>query len=128
MKNIGKYLRDSRRKRNESQAVIAGRAGISQQLVSRVEGGRGSIEQVLTLCRAIGIPVEFRIGRRKVPLVHALDPEERREIEANIDWFSRLSPGDRLRAARLHLMAIERLRKAAAADARRREDGGSHGS
>ncbi len=59
------------------------------------------------------MPLGLQIAGRTVTLVHAIDPEERREIEANIEWYSRLKPADRLRVAARNLDATERLRKAA---------------
>jgi len=107
-------IRTVRRQRHESQSRVAQRLGVSQQVVSQVERGKGSIEQLAKLCRGLGIPLELRIGRQARTLVHPLDPDERQEIEANIAWFSRLEPADRLQAIREHVRAVAVLRKAAA--------------
>jgi transcriptional regulator with XRE-family HTH domain len=94
---------------------VAARLGVSQQLLSKVERGQGSLDQVLKVCLALGVPAELRIQGEVFPLVHAIDHRERQEIDSNLEWFSRLSPGDRLRAARRHFLSLMKLREAAAA-------------
>ena len=111
--SVPEVLRKHRRQRRESQAQVAQRLGTSQQLVSRIEQGGGSLEQVLRLCRATGLEFTMEIGGRRLTLVHPLDPEERKEIEANIDWFARIEPASRLRVIARHVDASSRLKKAA---------------
>jgi len=114
-KEIGSLLRRRRRARGESQAEVAARLGASQQLVSDIERGRTGIDAMLEACRALGIGASVRIGDESFTLVHEMDPRERREIEANLDWFSRLSPAERLRTMHRHRLALLKLRAAAAA-------------
>ncbi len=125
-KMIAARLRKIRRDRGESQGEVAARLGISQQLLSRIERGETALEHLLGECRALGVAAEIRIGDEVFPWVHAMDPRERCEIEANLDWFSRLSPGDRLRAMRrqyLDLMKLQRVATAQSAQASRRGRG-----
>ncbi len=68
---------------------------------------------MVSACRALGVSVEIRIQGKVIPLVHAIDPLERREIEANLDWFSHLSPLDRLRTMRRQYFGLMKLRQAA---------------
>ncbi len=111
---IKKLLKRARRARGETQAQVARRLGISQQLVSHLERGEGSIEQLAKLCRGLGVPLSLHAGDEIITLVHPIDPDERSEIDANISWFSRLAPAARLRTIRRHVEALERLRAAAA--------------
>ncbi len=113
-KEIRRVLKEARRARGETQAQVARRLGISQQLVSYLERGEGSVEQFAKLCRGLGVPLSLRAGDETITLVHPIDPEERREIDENIAWFSRLAPAARLRTIRRHVKALERLRTAAA--------------
>jgi len=110
---IGSLLRTARRERKETQAAFARRLGLSQQLVSRAERGECSLSTLIRLSGGLGLPLSLQIADRTVTLVHALDPGERREIEANIEWYSRLKPADRLRVAARNFKATERLRRAA---------------
>ncbi len=112
-KEIQRVLKEARRARGETQAQVARRLGISQQLVSYLERGEGSVEQFAKLCRGLGVPLSLHAGDETITLVHPIDPEERREIDENIAWFSRLAPAERLRTIRRHVKALERLRGAA---------------
>jgi transcriptional regulator with XRE-family HTH domain len=114
-KEMGRQFRRIRRSRGESQAEVAARLGASQQLVSAIERGRSTIDHMMQACRALGIAGEIRIGDEVFPVAHAMDPRERREIEANLDWFSRLSPGDRLRTMHRQYLVLMKLRANAAA-------------
>jgi transcriptional regulator with XRE-family HTH domain len=125
---IASILRRARRERREKQADVARRAGISQQIVSRIERGEGGLEGLVLLARAIGLEVELRVGSLSLPLAHGIDPEERREIDANIAWFSRLPPAKRLRTIRLHAASLDRLRKAARAPDPGRDERGERGA
>jgi transcriptional regulator with XRE-family HTH domain len=109
---ISKRIRQARRRQGATQAQLAERLGVTQQLVSSVERGRGGLKQVVHVCRGLGLPLRIQVGDASIVLAHALDPEERKEIEANIDWFSGLPAGKRLRTVRLHVEAAERLRRA----------------
>lgn len=110
MKNrLAELLREARKARGETQAAVADRLGMSQQLLSRIERGEASLEKILGLCRGLGLEVTLCLGRRAMTLVHPIDPDERREIEANIAWFSRLKPEERLRTAARNLRAAQRL-------------------
>ena len=111
---IQRVLKRARRARGETQAQVARRLGVSQQLVSHLERGEGSIEQLAKLCRGLGVPLSLHAGDETITLAHPIDPEERREIDENIAWFSRLGPAERLRTIRRHVKALERLRAAAA--------------
>ena len=115
-KVMRRVLKEARRARGETQAQVARRLGISQQLVSYLERGEGSVEQFAKLCRGLGVPLSLHAGDETITLVHPIDPEERREIDENIAWFSRLAPAARLRTIRRHVKALERLRAAAAAN------------
>ena len=108
-KEIARILQEARERRRESQAQLADRLGVTRQLLSRIERGQGSLEKVADLCRALGLRVALEIGNRSVVLVHPIDPEERKEIEANLDWFSRLSPERRLTVAAEHARAARAL-------------------
>ena len=108
---IGSILRQARRRRGLSQAEVAEALGVAQQQVSSVERGHGGIEQVAKVCRALGLHLALEIDGRRVTIVHPIDPAERAAIEANIDWFSRLSPARRLRAIAGHVEASRRLRE-----------------
>jgi transcriptional regulator with XRE-family HTH domain len=112
-KHVLEALRRHRRLRGDSQARVAERLGTSQQIVSRIERGQASIEQVAKLCRAVGLRLALEIGETRVTLAHPIDPEERRQIEANIDWFQRNEPGKRLRVMARHVEAALRLQRAA---------------
>ncbi len=107
---IQRVIGGARSKRGETQAQVADRLGVSQQLISRLERGRGNLHQLMRLCRGLGVRLSLQVGEETVTLVHPIDPEERQEIEANIAWFSRLAPADRLRTIRRHVAALERLR------------------
>lgn len=72
------------------------------------------MEQLAKLCRGLGVRLELRVGSETITLVHPIDPEERKEIEENIAWFSRLPPAERLRTIRKHLESAQRLQAAAA--------------
>ena len=74
-KAIADILRRARRERRESQRDIAERLSCSQQMVSRLERGTGSLDRALDLCRALAIPVRLEIGGEVFPLVHPIDPE-----------------------------------------------------
>ena len=52
---IGKHVRTYRRERQMTQEVLAERAGISKQFLSRLELGKGipSVETLLSLCEAL---------------------------------------------------------------------------
>ena len=110
---IFKALREARRRRGESQAELAARLGTSQQTVSRWEKGDGSIDEIVGLCRALGVGARFEVGDARFVLVHEMDPEERKEIEANIDWFQRLSPDRRLEVIADHVRELRELQTAA---------------
>ena len=112
-RKLQEALRRHRRLRGDSQARVAERLGASQQLVSRIERGQASLEQVAKLCKAIGLRLALEIGETRVILAHPIDPEERRQIEANIDWFQRIEPGRRLRVIARHVKAALRLQRAA---------------
>jgi transcriptional regulator with XRE-family HTH domain len=111
-KEIARILKEAREERGESQAQLAERLGVTQQLVSRIERGQGSLEKVADLCRALGLRLALQIGGRSVVLVHPIHPEERKEIEENIDWYERLSPVDRLRVNARNYEDLELLMKA----------------
>lgn len=110
--NVSKILRQARLKRGESQAKVAQRLGVSQQLVSRIERRGGSLRQIALLSRGLGLHLAVQIGDQTVTLVHPIDPDERKEIEANIAWFSRLAPVDRLRVSAIHFQAAQVLQEA----------------
>jgi transcriptional regulator with XRE-family HTH domain len=112
-KGLQEALRKHRRLRGDSQARVAERLGASQQIVSRIERGQASLEQVVKLCKAMGLRLAIEIGETRLTLVHPIDPEERRQIEANIDWFQRIEPGRRLRVIARHVKAALRLQRAA---------------
>ena len=111
-KDTGRVLKEARRARGETQAQVARRLEISQQLVSHLERGQGSVEQFAKLCRGLGVSLSLHVGEETITLVHSIDPEERKEIDENIAWFSRLAPAERLRTIRRHVKALERLRAA----------------
>ena len=108
---FSRLIRQKRRRRHETQGDVAARLDVSQQLVSRMEAGRCNWEQFVQLARALGLGLEIRLGGQAERVVYPLDPRERREIEANIDWLSRLPPVERLRTIALHVDAANRLRK-----------------
>ncbi len=110
---IASQIRAHRKRRRESQGRVASRLGTTQQVVSRVERGEASLEQIVRLCKALALPLAVEIGGHRIQMVYPIDPEERRAIEANIDWFARLDPARRLRAIALHVDASRRLREAA---------------
>ncbi|MBI4601760.1 MAG: helix-turn-helix domain-containing protein [Planctomycetes bacterium] len=101
----------ARKRLGLTQAELGKRLGVSQQLIARIEGGGGSLDQVARVCRALGLALEVTLDGVTKTLVHALNPDERREIEANIDWFSRLPPLARLKTIARHVKTIERLKK-----------------
>ena len=108
MESLGK----ARKRLGLTQAELGRRLGVSQQLIARVEGGGGGLAQVARVCRALGLALQVTLDGVTRTLVHALNPDERREIEANIDWFSRLPPLTRLKTIAQHVKTIERLKKA----------------
>lgn len=112
IKTLSAHLRQARKARGECQTEVARRLGVRQQQISRLENGQGSFEQIVQLCRVYGISLDIRMGDFQRTVVHPLDPDERREIEANIAWFSRLSPIRRLRTIEGHLQAARRLQEA----------------
>ncbi len=112
-KPFAALIRSAREARGESQATVARRLRFDRQAISLVEKGRASFTRMLDCCRALGLEVRLTVGKKTLTLVHAMDPDERAEIEANIDWFSRLKPLDRLRVHDIHRKADEILRKAA---------------
>jgi transcriptional regulator with XRE-family HTH domain len=59
---VGTLLAHWRRQRRMSQLVLAGEAGVTQRHVSFVESGRShpSVEMVLTLARALDVPLRER--------------------------------------------------------------------
>lgn len=106
-------FRAARKARGESQRDVARRLGVSQQWVSRLERGRVGLEQASEICKAYGLGLEIRLGDAVRTAVYPIDPAERREIEANLDWFSRLPPARRLRTIEQHVRAARRLQGAA---------------
>ena len=106
-------IRAARKARGESQSDVARRLGVSQQWVSRLESGRGGLGQAVEICKAYGLRLEVRLGDTTATVVYPIDPAERREIEANLEWFSRLTPAQRLRAIEQHVKAARRLQGAA---------------
>ena len=71
------------------------------------------MKQLIRLCRDYGIRLDIDLDGRAKTLVYPMDREERNEIEANIEWFSRLGPAERLRTIEQHMAAAARLRGAA---------------
>ena len=120
---LGKSLKLARRRRGMSQAEVARRLGVTQQAVSLLEGGEGGLRQIVRYSKAIGTTLAVEVGNVRAVLVHRIDPSERREIEANIEWFSRLDPLGRLRATEGHVRAAQRLRRAASSAANQDADG-----
>ena len=113
MKAAGRTVAEARKARRESQSDVALRLGVSQQVISRVESGQSGLRQLVRVCRGLGVAVSLRVGEETIPLVAPVDPAERQEIEANIAWFSRLSPLARLRAIDAHARSARRLAEAA---------------
>ena len=105
-------IREARKSRGESQEDLAHRVGLSRETVAGIESGEGALNEFILVCKALGVRLEVKLGERTETLVFPLDPEERREIEANIDWFSRLEPAERLRTMARHLESARRLREA----------------
>jgi len=108
---FSRLIQQTRRRLGESQADVARRVGVSQQLVSRIEAGGGSWEQLVGLAKTLGLGVEIRLGGQSEWAAYPLDADERREIEANIDWFSRRPPLERLRAIAQHMKAARQLQE-----------------
>ncbi len=91
-------LRQARRRAGLTQRALAERAGTSQSVVARIEGGRTdpSSETLLRLLEAAGAELRCQITERPVVDSHMLDdvkrilslrPEERLREVAGVDRF-----------------------------------------
>jgi transcriptional regulator with XRE-family HTH domain len=62
--NIGEKIRSARKKHEWTVAELAGRAGLSDKCVNRVEGGKtaSKISTVYSLCIALGISSDKLLG------------------------------------------------------------------
>jgi transcriptional regulator with XRE-family HTH domain len=61
--DAGQFLREARRRADMTQRELAARAGVSQPLVARIEGGTVDppFERLLELVRACGFDLEIHI-------------------------------------------------------------------
>ena len=59
----GQFVREARRRAGLSQRALAGRAGVSQSLVARIESGDvdPSFDRCLKLVRACGFDLDIRV-------------------------------------------------------------------
>ncbi len=117
--HLARAIRKRRRQIGLTQADFAGKLGLSQQWVSRLEEGASgySFRTLQKLADALGLDVEVRLNPRhpKRPAAGtrpAVDPNERAEILSNIRWFSRLDPRQKIRAAESHRDIVRRMRDA----------------
>jgi transcriptional regulator with XRE-family HTH domain len=94
---IGEKLRSVRERRSLTLREVAGRAGVSESLVSQVERGRvtPALETLLSLCEALDVDPAFLfsgLGKRKaVRIVHAA---ERSRFEQDGVRYERLSQAE----------------------------------
>jgi transcriptional regulator with XRE-family HTH domain len=59
----GQLLREARRRAGLTQRAVAGRAGVTQPTVARIERGdiQPSLERLLELIRACGLDLDIRV-------------------------------------------------------------------
>ena len=84
--DAGQLVREARKRAGLTQQALAGRVGVSQPAVARIESGRTSatFELMLRLVRACGFDLDIRV----VPL----DEDAWASVERN----ARLTPDERL--------------------------------
>lgn len=81
---LGQVVRDARRERAWSQAVLAGRADVSRAWLAKMESGhrRAEVEQVFRVLHALGLAIY--VGERRQPageaaVLEALAAQGRRQ-------------------------------------------------
>ena len=102
--DAGQLVREARKRAGLTQQALAGRVGISQPAVARIESGRtrATFDLALRLVRACGLDLDIRV----VPL--------EQDAWATVERNARLTPDERLdrMLAGLHLRdAGERTRQ-----------------
>ena len=72
MAGVGRRLAECRRERGLQQKALAERSNVAPSAISRFENGaaRPSLESICRLAHALGVSVDFLVGRTDVQLAH----------------------------------------------------------